>query len=235
MDAERNTGACIAELINLRTLPDDSILLEALDHGERARLAGIRKSLRQRQFLGGHWLVRRLACERFGGSTTDWKWCRTERGEPSLQRQNEAICISVSHSGDWLACAVSSERIGIDVEISARERDWSALAGYAFFPGTTAGWSDLTSSEQKSKFLNWWCLHEARGKRSGNGIEISELRHLRLLPCAPAAKDAMSWPLPNGFLALAGATDVEVRGCADRRSWWRFEDATKLGSCGGRA
>lgn len=235
IDAERNWGFCIAELASLRMLPDDTKLAYALDSAERTRLAGIRKSLRRRQFLGSHWLVRRLACEQFGGSPTDWKWESTTRGEPSLQRAGQAICISVSHSGDWLACAISSDPVGIDVEVSARERDWASLADYAFPSEPISDWSDLTLQDRKLKFLNWWCLHEAKAKRDGHGIQIRELRRLRLLPCTPAALEAMSWPLPDGFLALAGAADVELRGCGDRRSWWRFEDATKLGSFDRRA
>jgi 4'-phosphopantetheinyl transferase len=229
MDAQRTSGFCVAELVHLRTLPDNAELARVLDTAEYNRLVGIHKALRQRQFSGGHWLVRQLACERFGGSPTDWQWRSTPDGEPSLRREDHAICVSVSHSGDWLACAISSEPVGIDVEVLTRERDWVSLADYAFPSEVIADWRDLTLAERRWKFINCWCLHEARCKREGQGIHLSALRQLRLLPCLPAASEAMSWPLPDGFLALAGRADVVLRGCADQRSWWRFEDVTKIG------
>lgn len=212
----------------MQALPDDGQLARVLDTAEYNRLVGIRKALRRRQFLAGHWLVRKLACERLGGAPTDWQWCSSADGEPSLHRDGQAICISVSHSGEWLACAISSEPVGIDVEVSARERDWLALADYAFPSEVKLEWRDLTPPERRLKFMNWWCLHEARCKREGRGIQLNALRRLRVRSCLPAASEAMSWSLPNGILALAGRMDVVLRGCIDQRNWWRFESVMKL-------
>jgi 4'-phosphopantetheinyl transferase len=226
IDAEPTSGFCIAELVSLRTLPDDTQLAYALDPAECGRLAGIRKALRRRQFLGGHWLVRKLACEGFGGSPTEWQWSCTAGGQPGLRREGRAISVSVSHSGEWIACAISSEPVGIDVEVSVRERDWASLADYAFPRDGSVELSGHTHPERKMQFLHWWCVHEAKGKRDGHGIQLRNLRRLRLLPCTHDALHAISWPLRDGFLALAGAPDIVLRGCDDRRSCWRFEDAT---------
>lgn len=105
------SGFCMAEVVNLRTMPGDTELAHVLYPSERARFVGIRRTLRQRQFLAGHWLVRQLACERCGGVPTDWRWCSTPRGEPGLFHKGQAICVSVSHRGDWLACAISSQPV----------------------------------------------------------------------------------------------------------------------------
>lgn len=233
MNAERSPAFCMAELVHLQSLPEHASLIRVLDTGEATRLGRIRNELRRRQFLGGHWLVRHLACGRFGGSPTDWRWRSNENGQPSLHLEGHALRVSVSHSGEWLACAISSEPVGIDVEVPGRERDWVSLANFAF--SSERDWSGLPLPERKSKFINWWCLHEARGKRDGHGAQIGVMRRLRLISCAPGASDAISWPLSEGFVAIAGARDVTLRGCADRRSHWQFQNAVKHECRDGRA
>lgn len=147
------------------------------------------------------------------------------RGQPRLRRGDRHLCISVSHSGDWLACALSDVSVGIDVEVQGRRRDWARLVQFAFPTAYCESWRWLSDAEQAGQFLRAWCLHEARGKRGGEGIQVSALRSLMPVPCGSERADALLWSLPDGFLALAIApgTAMNFRGIDDHPTAWRFE------------
>ena len=76
-------------------------------------------------FLAGHWLARRV--------TADWLQLDAARialdrhpdGRPLLLVDDApaSLSISLSHSGDWLAIALATVPVGIDIELPRRLRD----------------------------------------------------------------------------------------------------------------
>ncbi len=82
---------------------------------------------------------------------------------------------NVSHSGDVAVCALSTNPVGVDVELvrptgAARRRDHVALARRAFGSPVAARLAGLDEDAQEREFLRLWTRHEARLKLAGRGI-----------------------------------------------------------------
>lgn len=227
MNSHGSNACCWVELCRLDQLPSDDVTMPALGPNELERLARISAPLRRRQYLGGHWLARRMASEHRGGLPDAWEWQTDSRGQPTLRRGDRFLCVSISHSSDWLACAVADVAVGIDVELNSRQRDWQRLAQYSFPPQLDAGIQLLSPEMQAEHFLSRWCLHEARGKRCGDGVLVSVLRSVVPVPSEMALAEAMLWSLPQGHLALAvdAGTTLSLRGVSGQASGWRFRAA----------
>lgn len=95
------------------------------------------------------------------------KIVKNEYGKPSLQEYPD-IHFNVSHSGDWVICAVSDFAVGVDVEVT-REHDMQiAKRFYA-----ESEYESLLASRQPSDlFVTYWTLKESYVKAEGKGMSI---------------------------------------------------------------
>src|SRR5690606_21211945 len=107
------------------------------------------------------------------------------------------------HSGDWLAIALATVPVGIDVEFPRRARDLPALARFTFSPEEIASLDGLDEAAYGGAFHRLWTLKEARGKRLGEGLLPGRSRRVTALPSDPERADATSWELDAGALSLA--------------------------------
>ncbi|HEX5755790.1 MAG TPA: 4'-phosphopantetheinyl transferase superfamily protein [Arenimonas sp.] len=216
---------CLVDLVALSALPEDAELGACLGVEERARLQHMRAPQRRRQFLAGHWLARQLTCERFGGEPADWCWHTENSGKPRLLCAGRVVEIAVTHSAEYIACAVAAEPIGLDLEIRQRERDWRALARHALSEVEALTIAALPPVEHGTAFIERWALHEAWGKRAGEGVLLSRMRRRRFIESEPQTSELRSWSLPEGSLALAVSAEaiVECRGIepASAPGFWR--------------
>src|SRR5262245_2203753 len=100
------------------------------DAAEAARLAVIQSTARKQQFLAGRVLARQLLSQAFGGEPADWVISCQPGEKPSVA--NWPNChISISHSGDYLACVLADASVGIDIERPKPGRDVLAAAELA--------------------------------------------------------------------------------------------------------
>lgn len=91
-------------------------------------------------------------------------------GKPSLI-EYENIYFSISHSGEWILCAVSDTPIGIDIEGGQHES--IILIAKRFF--TEQEYSYIikqTLDNQKNAFYKLWTLKESYVKCIGRGLSI---------------------------------------------------------------
>jgi 4'-phosphopantetheinyl transferase len=122
-------------------------------------------------------------------------------------------CISLSHTGGWLAGALSTgSLIGIDIECHKPNRNFVALASAAFGPQERGRVADRGARE----FYRIWTLREAMAKARGVGLSfVCDGRdHV-----TPGAAEAANWylhhsePIPGLSVAVA----------VERRKGGRFE------------
>ncbi|HWA44263.1 MAG TPA: 4'-phosphopantetheinyl transferase superfamily protein [Hypericibacter adhaerens] len=133
--------------------------------------------------------------------------------------------VSLSHSKDMVACAVShGGAIGIDIE-AHRPRAYDAIARYGFGPGEQA----QVARHGPAAFYRIWTLREAMGKATGEGLALAAdgRDHIDAQPeqgCWTASHPAGSWGFahyvlePGYSLALA-APDTGNRWRSDRIEW----------------
>ena len=119
---------------------------------------------------------------------------RKENGQPYLTGCD--LCVSISHSHDMVACAVSSEPVGIDIEqirpIKARlcrHVCTPAEMDYVWQGPPPADDTLCQDREVLTRFFEVWTGKEAYFKKSGTGITDLKSVDTRTLPCQKQLAD----------------------------------------------
>jgi 4'-phosphopantetheinyl transferase len=119
-----------------------------------------------------------------GGSWRDYVLSAPENAPPALLpypscAKHKHLHISLSHSSDYLACAVSTRPIGIDIECTTMARDWEAMSPFVLNKDELASVRDLPASERRAQFYARWTLKEAWIKQD------STTTSMQAVPCFP--------------------------------------------------
>jgi len=102
----------------------------------------------------------------------DWRFSRGEHGKPGLLDSPRPLDFNLSHSGDWLACAITAgTAVGLDIEYCDPDRDVLKLARRFFQTHEIAALQACNREEQTARFYDYWTLKEAR-ERSGEILMI---------------------------------------------------------------
>lgn len=112
-------------------------------------------------------LARTMICEFNGLVNRDIKFRKNEFGKPFLQKFKN-IHFNISHSGDWIVCAINNKPIGIDIE-QIKEINYN-VAKSVF---SKKEYSDLIKKNGKEKleyFYSLWTLKESYIKSTGKGL-----------------------------------------------------------------
>ncbi len=118
--------------------------------------------------------LRALLAEHTGADLGSFRFLRTAQGKPYAEH---APHFNLSHSGDWLLCAVSDTPVGVDIE---RPRKVSpALIRRVCTPAELA-----FLAGQPERFLQVWTAKEAYLKYLGTGIRC-DLRKIDSISGAP--------------------------------------------------
>lgn len=192
---------------------------------EQARLARITAGSRRASFLAGRWFARHVAAAVYGGGPMAWALSAPERGPPRLSGPAPAARLSLSHSGDFVACAVADAAVGVDIELPRRTRDVLSIARVICSPAELARLLAAEGAERDAIFYECWTLKEAWLKSRGEDISPGRLAQVQTLPAASAADAAgRSWAGAGIALALVAPPKWPVH--------W-LEGA--LGECASRA
>lgn len=161
---------------------------------EADRLASLSAAPRRQQFLNARWALRELLGECFGCAPQTLELAIDSAGR-SAWVQRPALCLSISHSGEWWAVAVADQVLGIDIERPNPARDRRELARLLLGDALP---EDPRAME--AALLAEWCLREAWLKC--HGLPLSALPGLRFrdaaLPSMAAVQQA-----PDGAWTLA--------------------------------
>ena len=193
-----------------------------LSTSEHARLQRLQIQSRRDQYLAGHWLARCLLADVHDGVARDWALTERPNLPPAIDGINAQL--SISHSGDWIAAAVSDQAIGIDIEQRHPPRD--ALHR---FEHLLLAEGDQAGSLNSDQLLQRWVAKEAWIKcRHGSALP-DQLARLQLRPCALADADVEVRSGDTVHLAISMAnlrtdTDALDSGMADRqpRTFWQI-------------
>ena len=164
---------------------DQLVAAFATDDDRRASERYLRLS-RRRQALTSRALLRSTLAELFGPSAGSWELGYCGDGKPTVKTGDgrEGVQISISHSRDLVACAVTDiGPIGIDVEHLETGRPFTKIAATAF--GDQEG--HAAAAGGPSAFYKIWTLREALAKASGLGFP-HEARRTDLFGGAPTGE-----------------------------------------------
>lgn len=139
---------------------------------------------------------------------------RTASGRP--QFPDGRIDFNISHSGDWVAVILNiapyNNKVGIDIEVPRKLRDFSALLRH-FASVEEQEWF-ARQTDPSAAFYRIWCLREAVLKSQGMGIaKLGEVYHnpqLNLLRTAycPRGRLLFTAELPFYLAAFAAGEAI---------------------------
>ena len=120
----------------------------------------------QRQIIG-EVLVRAALCNKFNIDNQDINFEYSSKKKPFLPDRKD-IHFNISHSGEWVVCAISEKEVGIDVE---KIRKINFNIARRFF--STIEVDQLFSLPEKAQlnyFFDLWTLKESYLKALGTGL-----------------------------------------------------------------
>ncbi|MFI2644376.1 4'-phosphopantetheinyl transferase family protein [Streptomyces sp. NPDC018610] len=166
-------------------LPDDerfTAYTSELAEGERAQLARIVTGAARAQFVTGRALAREVLARELRTTRSRIRFAADASGRPCLAEPlGTGIDFNLSHSGRLTLLAVTrGSRVGVDVEQTAVERDFSGVAMGFFSPAEYEQWSLADTADRRSLWYRIWTRREAYVKATGLGLrDIGDDHHGR--------------------------------------------------------
>jgi 4'-phosphopantetheinyl transferase len=188
--------AAAVRLVDGRAIGDEALapFVAWLSPGEAQRYARFVRPLRRRQFLIGRILLRQALGKLLGVPAATVELVEQPGNAPRLAWPDSALPgFSLSHSGPWVACAVSADtKLGLDIEQIDPARDVLALAAQAFDQDEIAWLCARPDASRMRDFYQLWSTREARFKLNAPGAHCISLAHAQLSVVLCSAR-----PLPH--------------------------------------
>lgn len=179
-----------------------------LTEDEQVRLHAMQQPARRQEFMACRYALRHLLSMTEGHAVEYWQLDAPKGRAPRLNACHHGVDggsfvhLSLTHSGSYLACAVASQPVGIDLEVKdvrvmkRNVMDWAAMACTDEEVRKLQAIGCETSRYRR--LLHWWSLKESYFKCMGTGVDFSTIRHIG---CHPVGEG-------------------EERSLACARSWW---------------
>lgn len=150
---------------DFETYPDDyffpQVSRETLD-----TVVLYKKEKIRRTKLLGEAMSRNLLASVLG--VRDCRIVKGEHGKPYVEGGKGAAFFNLSHSGDYIVCAVSTCEVGVDIEQMGRMR--MEVARRFFHPGEVAILEKLSDQKGREMFFGYWSAKESFLKYTGSGL-----------------------------------------------------------------
>lgn len=147
-----------------------NVLLNFLSDEERNKINSYLKWEDAQRGLIGKILTRAIISNRYGLKNEEICFSANRFGKPHLEGFKD-FHFNISHSGEWVVCAIDSSPIGIDVEkINHIDLD---IANRFF---SEEEYRDLIELDEKYRidyFFDLWSLKESYIKAQGKGLSIA--------------------------------------------------------------
>lgn len=176
-DANPNAGpVATVWLLDGRSVGDDQLLpyVSWLTPDELQRYQRFLRPERQRQFLLGRILLRYSLGELLDIAPSSISLSERPGHAPVLNLKQGLPGFSLSHSGPWVACAVSEQSaLGLDIELLNGARNLLALAEQAFDATECTLLTEKQGDARVAAFYTLWSTKEARYKLASTATSDS--------------------------------------------------------------
>ena len=135
---------------------------EQLGDASRRVLASLTREAVRRRFLISRALLRSAVATWTHGDARDVDIQERAGNAPAIRSGSGPVFASLSHTGDWIACAVDASPIGVDIERTARARDVVGMSA-TFFSEAENAWL-LQQRDHTAAFYALWTGKEAMFK-----------------------------------------------------------------------
>lgn len=153
---------------------DDSVVARArdcLNPQEKQDNQTLQDSQMRKRHALSRGVLRHLLSQRIPQSPQQIALTTNANGKPALAAHDHRLFFNVSHSGDYLAIALSEiAELGVDIEATNTPRAFTRLAKRYFAPDEIAMLDTLDDDERRERFYTYWTLKEAYLKARGLGV-----------------------------------------------------------------
>jgi 4'-phosphopantetheinyl transferase len=143
-----------------------------LDEGERVRARELESPRKRQRFAIAHGALRILAGRELHAPPEALTWIPGPHGKPELAPPWSGLHTSLSHSGEMIAAAVSTDRpVGVDVQQLVPGLDIGALSARFFGPDEAAYVAAGDDARERAdRFAHLWARKEAAVKAVGGRL-----------------------------------------------------------------
>ena len=174
---------------------------DVLDYSERTRAAAFLSPRDQQRFMVAHGALRILVGRELQTRPAALTWTSGRYGKPELAPPWSGLHTSLSHSGDMIAAAISTDRpVGVDVQHLVPGLDTVGLSA-RFCPPDEARYvaAGRDATTRSDRFAHLWARKEAVVKAAGGRL----WPNLRI---AVHSRDVVSCAEPAGPHRVADVT-----------------------------
>lgn len=140
---------------------------------ECEKLKKITSESRQREFVSGRLLLRHLLAQHLDCAAHELKLELAASGKPFCSHPKSPY-FSISHSNNYVAVALCSEEVGVDIERVKPERNFDLIAQNYYSDSENKQLKLIKDNKSKlDYFYQLWVLKEAIVKASGQGLACS--------------------------------------------------------------
>ncbi|MBR2980641.1 MAG: 4'-phosphopantetheinyl transferase superfamily protein, partial [Odoribacter sp.] len=148
----------------------EQILLEKVSEETQNIVRTFQNEKMRRQKCIGEAMTR-ILIERYGALRSgEYAIIKNEHGKPYIQALNP-LYYNLSHSGDFLVCAISDKEVGIDIQQMGKEKPH--LVERYFHPHEIEKLKNTPIEERISLFYRYWAAKESYLKYRGTGLSGS--------------------------------------------------------------
>lgn len=166
-----------------------------LSPSEKKRLSLTRSPYKRREFLFSRALMRHALSQYFPCPVNEWIFIERPDLPPKISNLPDNIYISLSHSKSLICFAISNSPVGIDIELTNRNRDFLALAKI-FMSNKEVQYLAQNTEIQADMFYRIWCAKEAYYKAipllNQSSLSFKDISSLNLI------KNETDWYLIEG-------------------------------------
>lgn len=146
---------------------DLSFFINAVSEDRKSRIVKMKSLEDVKRSLLAELLVRRIARDIYGIGNEKISFSVKVYGKPYI-KELEDFYFNISHSGEWVVCAVGNQDVGIDIEkIKPLTKD---IVCQHFSREENRVMSNLDLTEKKDYFFRLWTLKESYLKTKGLGL-----------------------------------------------------------------
>lgn len=189
---------------------------------ERQRADAIASLTRRRQFLAGRWLAKTMLRDAIGLVPAAWRISTDAQTKPFVL-DNVQLHLSISHSGDYVACALADEAVGIDLESSHRLRPVQDMAQWVCSAQEQGVLRGMPLDQAQIPFNRMWTRKEARLKQRGLPFDLAALQAIEATPADDLSAQGGTWCFTQLGLVVSVAAQGLPQLHAHWPSHWRAE------------
>lgn len=171
--------------------------LALLPQRQQALYHSIKSEQRKQQYLYSRLLICSALSQLYRQPTTDWDIEEGTQAPPFIRNLSSTCHVSLSHSHDLICFALSTAKVGVDVELMKDRRNFQQLAEL-FMSEDELQRLPKDKNEGKTYFYKLWCakeaLYKALSAQQQESTSLASISYHSLLENAPLGEES-PWQL----------------------------------------